>query len=78
MEPRNGSVLQVLNSTGQLLYQWQTVRKQHFFVDVDANRVSHGAVCWEKPCFGWLKCNVDAAIFNAQSKFSIGCVICNL
>ena len=59
------------------MYQWQTVRKQPFFVDVDANRVSHGAICWEKPCFGWLKCNVDAVIFNYQSKFSIGCVIRN-
>lgn len=62
---------------GQILYQWQTVRKQHFFVDADANRVSHEAVCWEKPCLGWLKCNVDAVIFNAQGKFSVGCVIRN-
>ena len=45
--------------------------------DVDALKGSHKAVCWEKPYFGWLKCNVDAAIFNAQGKFIIGCVIRN-
>ena len=38
---------------------------------------SHEAICWEKPCDGWLKCNVDASIFKAHGKFSIGCVIRN-
>ncbi|KAH9687401.1 Nicastrin [Citrus sinensis] len=72
---RNSSALQVLNSAGRFLFQWQNARKQPFLADVDAVKGNHGAVCWEKPCFGWLKCNVDAAIFKAQGKFSVGCVI---
>ncbi|KAH9724860.1 putative reverse transcriptase/RNA-dependent DNA polymerase [Citrus sinensis] len=52
-------------------------RKQLFLADVNAVNGNHGAVCWEKPCFGWLKCNVDAAIFKAQGKFGVGCVIRN-
>ncbi|XP_052297151.1 uncharacterized protein LOC127902326 [Citrus sinensis] len=74
---RNSSALQVLNSAGRFLFQWQNARKQPFLADVDAVKGNHGAVCWEKPCFGWLKCNVDAAIFKAQGKFSVGCVIRN-
>lgn len=70
---RTGSALQVLNSAGQILFQWQTIRKHHFFINADTNRVGHGAICWEKPCFGWLKCNVDASIFNAQ----VQCWVCN-
>ncbi|KAH9687398.1 Nicastrin [Citrus sinensis] len=70
---RNSSALQVLNSAGRFLFQWQNARKQPFLADVDAVKGNHGAVCWEKPCFGWLKCNVDAAIFKAQGEvqFSI-------
>lgn len=55
----------------------QSARKQLFLADVNAVNGNHGAVCWEKPCFGWLKCNVNATIFKAQGKFSVGCVICN-
>ena len=74
---RNNSALQVLNSAGRFLFQWQNARKQPFLADVDAVKGNHRAVCWEKPCFGWLKCNVDTAIFKAQGKFSVGCVIRN-
>lgn len=74
---RSSSVLQVLNYAGRFLFQWQSARKQLFLADVNVVNGNHGAVCWEKPCFGWLKCNVDAAIFKAQGKFSVGCVIRN-
>ncbi|KAH9726542.1 reverse transcriptase domain-containing protein [Citrus sinensis] len=37
----------------------------------------HGAICWTPPHPGWLKCNVDAAIFSAQGKVSYGGVIRN-
>ena len=66
-----------MNSVGRILFQWQSARKQTFLADVAAVNGSHGAICWEKPCFGWLKCNIDAVIFKAQGKFSVGCVIRN-
>ncbi|KAH9683148.1 reverse transcriptase domain-containing protein [Citrus sinensis] len=74
---RRSSGLQVLNSAGRMLFQWQSAKNQLLWADVAAVNGNHGAVCWEKPCDGWLKCNVDAAIFKAHGKFSIGCVIRN-
>ena len=32
---------------------------------------------WRKPDFGWLKCNVDVAIFSLQGLIEYGCVIKN-
>ena len=72
-----GSVQQVLNSAGQLLYQWQVAKKQVYYVDDDVHRLAHGAVSWERPKFGWVKCNVDAAIFESQRRFGLGCVLRN-
>ena len=36
---------------------------------------AQGLVCWNKPCVGWYKCNVDAAIFSLRSMISYGAVI---
>ena len=77
MELKKSHGLQVLNSAGMMLFQWQSAKKQPLLADVAAVNGSHGAICWEKPCVGWLKCNVDAAIFKAHGKFSVGCVIRN-
>ncbi|KAH9777775.1 RNase H domain-containing protein [Citrus sinensis] len=74
---KNGSVQQVLNSAGQLLYQWQAAKKQLYFVDAGVQQLAHGAVSWEKPEFGWVKCNVDAAVFASQGRIELGCVIRN-
>ena len=35
------------------------------------------SVRWTKPEAGWLKCNVDAAIFNQEGYIGFGCVIRN-
>ncbi|KAH9670971.1 reverse transcriptase domain-containing protein [Citrus sinensis] len=40
-------------------------------------QLAHGAVSWEKPEFGWVKCNVDAAVFASQGRIGLGCVIRN-
>ncbi|KAL9418350.1 hypothetical protein AB3S75_041205 [Citrus x aurantiifolia] len=32
---------------------------------------------WERPKFGWVKCNVDAAVFESQRRFGLGCVLRN-
>ena len=34
-------------------------------------------MCWEKPKFGWVKCNVGVAIFSSQGKIEFGCVLQN-
>lgn len=62
---KTGSVNQVLNSAGQLLYQWQVAKKQQFYADADVHKLVYGAICWERPKFGWVKCNVDAAMFSS-------------
>ena len=74
---KNGSVQQVLNSAGQFLYQWQAAKKQLYYVDAEIHKVAHGAVSWEKPEFGWVKCNVDAAVFASQGRIGLGRVIRN-
>lgn len=51
--------------------------KELFYVDDDVHRLVHGAMCWEKPMFGWVKCNVDATIFVSQGKISFNCVLRN-
>ncbi|KAK9190098.1 hypothetical protein WN943_018699 [Citrus x changshan-huyou] len=38
-----GFVQQVLNSAGQLLYQWQAAKKQLYFVDAGVHQLAHGA-----------------------------------
>ncbi|XP_015382113.1 uncharacterized protein LOC107175236 [Citrus sinensis] len=74
---KNGSVQQVLNSAGQFLYQWQATKKQLYYVDAEVHKLAHGAVSWEKPEFGWVKCNVEAAVFASQGRIGLGCVIRN-
>ena len=67
----------MFNSAGQLLYQWQAAKKQLYDVNDDGHGLVHGALCWEKPKFGWVKCNVDAAVFASQGRIGFGCVIRN-
>ncbi|KAH9679250.1 rnase h domain-containing protein [Citrus sinensis] len=74
---RSGRVYQILNSAGHLLYQWQSLRKQAMFTDVDESSSVHGAVCWKRPHVGWVKCNVDAAVFSSQAMVGLGCVVRN-
>ena len=66
-----------LNSSSHLLHYWQSLRKQVLFADVDESSLVHGVVCWERPHVGWVKCNVDAAVFSFQSKSNFGCVVRN-
>ena len=72
----NGKLRQkewILRSAGDLLGQWQQARmvenqnQQGREVNVQQR--------WKKPEVGWLKCNVDAALFNQQGKIGLGCII---
>ena len=67
----------MLNSAGHLLFQWQAAKKQLYDVNDDGHRMIHGALCWEKPKFGWVKCNVDVVVFASQGRIGFGCVIRN-
>ena len=41
--------------------------------------LAHGAICWLKSKFGWVKCNnMDAVIFAFREKIGFGCVLWNL
>ncbi|MCI34140.1 hypothetical protein A2U01_0055358, partial [Trifolium medium] len=35
------------------------------------------AVRWEKPNFGWVKCNVDAAFFDVVGVTTLGACFCD-
>ncbi|XXG86094.1 hypothetical protein AAC387_Pa11g1057 [Persea americana] len=74
---KHGRVNHILNSAGQFLFQWQTVRKQNLFIYDDPSTLIQGSVCWEKPQLGWFKCNVDAATFTSQGKIDYGGVLRN-
>ncbi|KAH9672067.1 reverse transcriptase domain-containing protein [Citrus sinensis] len=69
------SVCQILNSTGQFLYQWQTAKRQVFDINDDTHRLVHGALCWEKPKFGGFlaaRCVEVAGNFGAREAEALG------
>ncbi|KAH9684791.1 rnase h domain-containing protein [Citrus sinensis] len=72
-----GAAIRFIAIIRHFLYQWQTAKQQRFDINDDAHRLVHGALCWEKPKFGWVKCNVDAVVFASQGKIGFGCVIRN-
>jgi hypothetical protein len=50
--------------------EWNSVqRHQHVTTNTEQQQQ---LVRWEKPLFGWYKCNVDAAFHQALNKTSIG------
>ncbi|KAH9761073.1 putative reverse transcriptase/RNA-dependent DNA polymerase [Citrus sinensis] len=73
---RKGRLSSVLNLAGQVLFQWKSVRKLQVF-DNNSVSSSHGAVCWQRPCVWWFKCNVDATTFLSSGTIMYGAVIQN-
>ncbi|KAH9750457.1 reverse transcriptase domain-containing protein [Citrus sinensis] len=71
---KTSGVQQLLNSAGHFLFQWQSVRK-HQFLFSQPSPIGHGAICWEPPLAGRLKCNVDAAMFASRGYIGLGNVI---
>ena len=70
----NERLSSVLNLASQALFQWQSVRKLQLFYNNSVS-FSHGAMCRQRPCVGWFKCNVDAATFPSSGTISYGAVI---
>lgn len=59
-----GRVQQVVNVAGQSLFLWQQACQSDLYSPPKHDSFVHGSVCWTKPRAGWLKCNVDAALFR--------------
>ncbi|KAH9792028.1 putative reverse transcriptase/RNA-dependent DNA polymerase [Citrus sinensis] len=71
---KTSGVQQLLNSAGHFLFQWQSVRKNQF-LSSQPSTVGHGAICWEPPQAGRLKCNVDATMFASRGYIGLGSII---
>ena len=63
------------NAAGQLLYQWQLAYQGHPNVIPGQNLALDGDVVWTKPSIGWVKANIDAAIFQNQGQIGAGCIV---
>lgn len=59
----------MLNIAGQSLFLWQQAHKSVYFPQA-SDTSAHGLVCWNKPCAGWYKRNVDATIFSSRGMIS--------
>ncbi|KAK6116806.1 hypothetical protein DH2020_049436 [Rehmannia glutinosa] len=70
---KSKSAHQVLNLASSLLFQWQVAQ----VAEVANWNVSHsdGAMRWKRPNAGWLKCNVDAAVFTQSQKLGYSGVL---
>lgn len=65
----------IVNLAGSFLAQWQ-----HAQILINGDLLSDqnsGVVSWCKPACGWLKCNVDGAVFSSESKLGFGMVLRN-
>lgn len=36
-----------------------------------------GDLKWSKPCNGWIKANVDVALFSYDDRYGVGCILRN-
>ena len=65
--------VRLIQMAEESLTAWQIARREQ------SNNARDGVVNrvqkWRKPQVGWLKCNVDAAIFNQLGVIGLGCVI---
>ena len=64
---------QIIYNAGNFLAQWQyaKLKDQTMGTSVEIEPCFK----WSKPVQGWLKCNVDAAVFKADNSIGFGCII---
>ena len=58
-----------------MLYQWQSIHhanERNAFFGLSPHA---GAVAWSRPTAGWLKANVDAAMFHHRGNIGVGCIV---
>ncbi|KAK6147512.1 hypothetical protein DH2020_018424 [Rehmannia glutinosa] len=67
------SAVELLNSASSMPLQWESTQ----VVEMKGWRVKpgDGAIVWNKPKNGVLKCNVDGAIYHQESKVGFGIVL---
>ncbi|XVF50659.1 hypothetical protein PTKIN_Ptkin04bG0119700 [Pterospermum kingtungense] len=70
---RRGSASHLVHAGLNFLQQW--VMAQSLLRGTGMNAGVIGDMKWQKPPSGSIKCNVDAAIFQALSKVGYGCII---
>ncbi|KAK3188632.1 hypothetical protein Dsin_028193 [Dipteronia sinensis] len=56
-----------------LLSKWQSA--QVISISDDLPSADNGLVRWKRPRFGWVKCNVDGAVFSHLNRLGFGWVI---
>ena len=61
------------NAAIHTLIQWQHARLHP--IPQGLNRAISSPVRWTKPASSWVKCNIDAAVFNQIQCIGIGCVV---
>ena len=70
---RKRSSYWIFNAALQSLIQWQQTRVPS--VPQGLHRVVSSAPRWKKPEASWVKCNIDAALFNQFQCIGVDCII---
>ena len=70
------SPARLLNFASSFLFQWKAAQ----FLPKGDNLPSeaNGKFVWEKPPFGWIKCNADGAVFSEQRKLGYDWIVVTL
>ncbi|KAK2415610.1 hypothetical protein QL285_038076 [Trifolium repens] len=77
-ENKHETVDQVLNRAKGVLSAWQVAQKNNSRTGVTGPDISHDdaiAETWKPPREGYVKCNIDAAIFSADCKVGMEAVL---
>lgn len=63
----------VVNEASVQLFQWQSAQVKNA-VPLHLNP-REGVAVWQKPVYGWVTCNVDAAISMSTNSSAFGCIL---
>ncbi|PNX60916.1 cytochrome p450, partial [Trifolium pratense] len=54
-----------------LWHEWAAIQQVQQGIQADGQQQQQ-QICWQKPSFGWYKCNIDAAFHKKLNKTSMG------
>ena len=75
MEGKCKPVGMIKKSVEDLLKQWRHAKESQSVQD--HRRIATSVARWTRPETGWIKCNIDVAIFNQEGYMGYGWVIKN-